>query len=254
MKRIYILPNLVTTANFLCGIIALMCIYNGNLKQAAMLVFLAMVFDFFDGSIARIQGSYSNFGMEYDSLADLVSFGIAPVFIVYAMALSRMGRTGMGISFLYCTCAALRLARFNTQISSSLSEKKSFRGLPTPAAAGLIAMMFITVEKYRIPYDSWMVIFTFPPVLVLLSYLMVSNIRYPTLYDFNVFRQKNFLYLVLIVICIGVVLLNIEISLLFLFMFYALAGPLSNAKPARKWFYGVKDKNLPAGKERVKDD
>ncbi|MDD5644950.1 MAG: CDP-alcohol phosphatidyltransferase family protein [bacterium] len=122
MKRIYVLPNLITTANFLCGIIAFMCVYNGRIKQAALLVFLAMVFDFFDGSIARIQGSYSNFGMEYDSLADLVSFGIAPMFIVYAVVLSNMGRVGMGIAFLYCTCAALRLARFNTQISSP-SEK-----------------------------------------------------------------------------------------------------------------------------------
>lgn len=227
MKRIYILPNLVTTANFLCGIVALISVYNGKIKQAAVLIMFAMIFDFFDGSVARLQKATSEFGMEYDSLADLVSFGIAPVFIVYATVLSEMGRLGIGVVFLYCTCAALRLARFNVQ---TISEEKSFRGLPTPAAAGIIASWYLLMEKYGITADLVYIFYTLPPLLIILSYLMVSNIKYPTLYELNILRQKHFLHLVLLVIVIGIILLNIEVSLVVLFFLYLFTGPLRNTR------------------------
>ena len=230
MKKIYILPNLVTTANFLCGIVALMSVYNGKVKQAAVLILFAMIFDFFDGSLARLQKATSEFGMEYDSLADLVSFGIAPVFIVYSTVLSKLGRLGIGVVFLYCTCAALRLARFNVQMSVSSTEGKTFRGFPTPAAAGIIASWYLLMEKYGMTADLPYIFYALPPLLIILSYLMVSNIRYPTLYEFNILRQKHFLYLVFLVIIIGVMLLNIEVSLVVLFFVYMLIGPLRSTR------------------------
>ncbi|MDP1957019.1 MAG: CDP-diacylglycerol--serine O-phosphatidyltransferase, partial [Rhodocyclaceae bacterium] len=136
-RGIYILPNLLTTAGLFSGFFAIVQAMNGKFEIAAVAIFVAMLFDGLDGRVARLTHTQSAFGAEYDSLSDMVSFGAAPALVIYVWALKDMGKLGWIAAFIYCACAALRLARFNTNLE--VVDKRNFQGLPSPAAAALVA-------------------------------------------------------------------------------------------------------------------
>lgn len=220
MKKISLLPSLFTTGNLFCGIYAIFLVLNGKVYSGAWFVLSAIFFDFLDGTIARIKNMATRFGLEYDSLADLISFGFAPAMMVYLAQLKDMGRMGVALIFIYIACTALRLARFNTQ--KVTLHKMSFLGLPTPAAGGFIASSFILQEKY----PCCVLIRIMPILLLILSALMVSTFRYPALGVFNLWKKKPFLNLVGIILCGTMVFLHLELFLFLCFSGYILFGIL----------------------------
>ena len=138
-RGIYLLPNLFTSAALFAGFYAIVQAMNSNFELSAIAIFIAMVLDGLDGRVARMTNTTSAFGAEYDSLSDMVSFGVAPALIMYVWALKPMGKLGWIAAFIYCACAALRLARFNTKLEDDHQDKRYFQGLPSPASAALLA-------------------------------------------------------------------------------------------------------------------
>lgn len=149
-RGIYLLPNLFTSAALFSGFYAIVQAMNANYEQAAIAIFIAMVLDGLDGRVARLTNTQSAFGAEYDSLSDMVSFGVAPALIVYVWALKPLGKLGWIAAFVYCACAALRLARFNTKLEDQFQDKRFFQGLPSPAAAALLAGFVWVSYEYGI--------------------------------------------------------------------------------------------------------
>lgn len=149
-RGIYLLPNLFTSAALFAGFYAIVQAMNFNFEQSAIAIFIAMVLDGLDGRVARMTNTTSAFGAEYDSLSDMVSFGVAPALIMYVWALKPMGKLGWIAAFIYCACAALRLARFNTKLDDDYQDKRYFQGLPSPAAAALIAGFVWVAYEYNI--------------------------------------------------------------------------------------------------------
>lgn len=224
MKQIYLLPSLLTTGNLFCGAYAIVLALNGRILTSAWIILAAMFFDFLDGQIARLKKATTRFGLEYDSLADLVSFGLAPIIIVYLVFLKDVGRLGMGLVFLYIVCAALRLARFNTQ--KATLEKVNFIGLPTPASGGLIASSIVFITNNSYPIWKHLV----PVIILILSFLMVSTFRYPSLRALNLWKKRPFLNLVAIILCGSMMFLHLELFLFLCFIGYILIGVV---KPKR---------------------
>ena len=173
-RGIYVLPNLFTTAALFAGFFAIVQAMQGDFERAAMAIFIAMVLDGLDGRVARMTNTQSAFGAEYDSLSDMVSFGAAPALVMYEWALRDLGRLGWVAAFVYCACAALRLARFNTTLE--VVDKRFFQGLPSPAAAALVAGLVWVMIVSGIPGSDYR---WFSCAITLFAGLtMVSNIRY----------------------------------------------------------------------------
>ncbi len=223
MKQIYIVPNLLTTANFFCGLLAIMFAIDGDLVLASQTILVGMLFDAFDGLVARARKMTSRFGLEYDSLADLLTFGIAPTVVLYRLVLENMGRVGLGVAFLYAVCCALRLARFNAQMMKE--EKRSFTGLPTPATAGIIATFVLVTNKFGLESLHR----GFPFAVLVLSSLMVSTVRYPAPSSLRVWKRKPFFYLVVLVLLACIFVAEPEFCLFFLFVVYCIYGPCKRA-------------------------
>jgi CDP-diacylglycerol--serine O-phosphatidyltransferase len=220
---IYILPNLMTTANLFCGFYSLIFSIKGEFKSAAIAIVIASIFDLLDGRLARLTHATSKFGAEYDSLCDLVSFGVAPAMLMYLWALQPFGRFGMMASFLFATCGALRLARFNVQVG--VVEKNYFQGLPIPMAAGIVASSFMAFEDLGWSPIEWQGKLLFAMV-VLLAIVMVSNFRYRSFKDLDLKERLPFKYLILGVIILVVVALRPEVMLFLLFLTYATLGAI----------------------------
>ena len=226
-SSVYILPNLFTATNLALGIKAITLVLESDqhYKQAAECLSLAMIFDVFDGLIARITKTTSRFGIEFDSLADLVSFGVAPAIMVYRYALSsgNIGKFGFLICVVYAGCAALRLARFNSRIED---ETKSFSGIPTPAAAGVIASYFMLVGAGYIPQSmtEFIAHWILPFVAVALGVLMVSTIRFSAPAKQDIWRKHPFRYLALAAGIIVLIIANRGITLFVIFTGYTLYG------------------------------
>ena len=149
-RGIYLLPNLFTSASLFAGFYAIVQAMNSNFEQSAIAIFIAMVLDGLDGRVARMTNTQSAFGAEYDSLSDMVSFGVAPALIMYVWALKPMGKLGWIAAFIYCACAALRLARFNTKLEDEHQDKRYFQGLPSPASAALLAGFVWVAYEYNV--------------------------------------------------------------------------------------------------------
>ena len=180
-RHIYLLPNLLTTGNLFAGFYAILAAASGNFQHACFAVLVAAVFDGVDGRVARLTGTTSAFGVQYDSLADLVSFGMAPALVMYHWALASMkldgmvfGKIGWLVAFLYAACAALRLARFNSQVAQV--DKRWFIGLASPAAAGLVASFVWTCHD--LGFSGTELRYVAAGVVVLAGLLMVSRVRY----------------------------------------------------------------------------
>ncbi len=187
---------------------------------------VAMLWDALDGRVARLTNTQSAFGAEYDSLSDLVSFGVAPALLVYEWSLSDLGRIGWLAAFIYLTCAALRLARFNTQVATA--DKRYFQGLPSPAAAGVIASM-IWLKFWNFEYfDIGVVSFSYYigiAITIICGLLMVSNVRYYSFKEFDAKNKASFRFLLLTVLSFILLLYNPKIVLFTGFFIYLLSGP-----------------------------
>ena len=225
-KGIYLLPNLFTTANLFAGFYSIMCAINGNFTVAAATVFVAMVLDGLDGRVARMTNTQSAFGAEYDSLSDMVAFGLAPAIIAYQWALSELGNVGLTIAFIYVACAALRLARFNTQIG--VVDKRWFIGLASPAAAGLVAGVVWALSDNGVGAVDlpFAVIILFAVLVALAGMLMVSNIKYYSFKDLDLKGRVPFVAILVVVLVFAVVFSDPPRILLLMFLVYAVSGPV----------------------------
>ncbi|MDO9371072.1 MAG: CDP-diacylglycerol--serine O-phosphatidyltransferase [Gammaproteobacteria bacterium] len=221
-RGIYLLPNLFTTAGLFAGFYAIVAGMNGRFEAAAVAIFVAMVMDGIDGRIARLTNTQSDFGAEYDSLADMVSFGIAPALVVYSWGLNTLGKFGWLAAFVYTACAALRLARFNTQ--TGMIDKRYFQGLASPAAAAIIAGMVWSAHDYGL--EGKVVMIAALVLTVLVSALMVSKMRYYSFKDFNLKGKVPFLTLVVLVPIIVLISIDPPLVLFAVFLLYGLSGPV----------------------------
>jgi CDP-diacylglycerol--serine O-phosphatidyltransferase len=216
--------------NIFCGFYAVISCINGGFVPAAWAIIIAAVFDNLDGKIARATNTTSQFGVEYDSLADLISFGLAPGLMMYLWALKPLGRIGWLAAFLFMVCGALRLARFNTQ--SGTVSGDFFSGLPIPAAAGMNAVIILICHRFGVGGDA-------SPIMVLitlytLSFLMVSTIKYNSFKKFELFRRMNFNVLVIAILFLIFIAAQPSIALFSIGLVYVLSGPLTSLKRYRK--------------------
>ncbi len=216
MKKIYILPNLFTTGNIFCGVYALSLILRDDpalYTRAAWFLLLAMVFDFVDGQLARLYRATSSFGVELDSLADFLSFGVVTTILAYRVILEQFRGFGVGVAFLYIVFTALRLARFNIQVDRE--EKTDFKGLPSPVASGVVLSFFIFIRHFQLPWEILI-----PFLMIVLSSLMVTNITYPTLLSLHLRKKQPFLYLVAIILMLVILIAIPPVGVFAAFMIY----------------------------------
>ncbi|MGL6212248.1 CDP-diacylglycerol--serine O-phosphatidyltransferase [Billgrantia desiderata] len=220
-KGIYLLPNLFTTSALFAGFFSVVAGINGDFTAAAVAIFIAMVLDGLDGRVARLTNTQSAFGAEYDSLSDMLSFGVAPALVAFTWILQDIGKTGWVVAFLYVACAALRLARFNVQLGSV--DKKWFIGLPSPSAAAFVAASVWTFHSFDAEAFGFKLLMLF--VVATAGILMVSNIRY---YSFKEIDLKGPVpFVVLLAIVLGFVVISVEPSVMLLLLFgaYVASGP-----------------------------
>ena len=220
-RGIYILPNLFTTMNIFCGFYAVIAAVNGATNAAAIAILVAAIFDALDGKIARATHTTSRFGVEYDSLADLISFGLAPGLMIYLWALKPLGRLGWLAAFLFMVCGALRLARFNTQVDSVKSDH--FVGLPIPAAAGMLAATVMLHHRLGIGTSANKILILM--LIYILSFLMVSSIKFHSFKKPELFKKMNFNYLVAAVLIMIFIAAQPAIALFSIGLVYIMSGP-----------------------------
>lgn len=221
-KGVYILPNLFTTGCLFAGFYGIVSTMNGQYLTAAWFILIAAIFDGLDGKVARLTGTTSKFGVEYDSLADLVAFGVSPGLLMFAWALKPFGKFGWLAAFLYVVCCALRLARFNVQVATV--ESRRFVGLPTPAAAGMVSSCVLIF--YELGGSGTIQKVSVLILIYLLALLMVSNFCYYSFKDPEIFKRQPFWILVMLIFLIIIIVAKPEISLFSLMFVYILSGPV----------------------------
>jgi CDP-diacylglycerol--serine O-phosphatidyltransferase len=220
-RGVYLLPNLFTTAALFAGFFAIVQGMNGHFEEAAQAIFLAMILDGLDGRVARLTNTQSAFGAEYDSLSDMVSFGAAPALVMYAWSLKGMGKLGWLAAFIYCAGAALRLARFNTQLG--VADKRWFTGLPSPSAAALLAgMVWVLQGVYHLPATDiqWVTWF----VTVFAGVSMVSNVPFYSFKDINLKNAVPFWVAVVVLLLYVLITLDQPRVLWSFFLLYSISG------------------------------
>ncbi len=229
-RGIYLLPNLFTTAALFAGFYAILAAVNAKYEVASVAIFVAMLMDGLDGRVARLTKTQSAFGAEYDSLSDMVSFGLAPALVVYIWALSGLGKLGWLAAFIYTACGALRLARFNTQLGNA--DKKYFQGLPSPSAAAIMAGGVWLGVDYGIQGDDlgW-----FAALLTTLAgLLMVSNFRYHSFKEIDFQGKVPFIVLVVLVVVLAIIQTHPPTVFFLMFLTYAISGPVLTLVQLRK--------------------
>ncbi|MHB1117662.1 CDP-diacylglycerol--serine O-phosphatidyltransferase [Sideroxydans sp.] len=229
-RSIYLLPNLFTTAALFAGFYAIVQSMNGRYEIAAVSIFIAMVLDGLDGRVARLTHTQSEFGAEYDSLSDMVSFGVAPSILMYEWAFRDLGKWGWFAAFIYCTGAALRLARFNTNID--VVDKRYFQGLPSPAAAALVAgFVWVMLDNKFTGYDlRWYA----AALTVFAGLSMVSNFKYYSFKSINMRKSVPFFVIFLFALFFIFVAQNPPLHLFLLFFGYCLSGYVMSLIDLRK--------------------
>lgn len=230
-RGIYLLPNLFTTGAMFAGFYAIIASIGGHYTDAAIAVFIAAVLDGMDGRVARMTGTQTEFGVQYDSLSDLISFGLAPALVMYTWSLSALrdfgplwGKLGWASAFIYAACAALRLARFNTQVG--VADKRYFQGLASPAAAA-VSMSFVwSVDKFGLPGSEFC--FVTPAIMVITGLLMVSRFRYFSFKSLPTDERQRvpFAWMVGAVLLLALLILDTARVLFVGFTFYLLSGPV----------------------------
>jgi CDP-diacylglycerol--serine O-phosphatidyltransferase len=216
-----LLPGLLTTGNLLCGFYATVLTLDGQHQWAALALFVGMVLDMLDGKVARLTRTTTQFGVEFDSLADVVSFGVAPGLLLYSWALQPLGRVGVGAALLYVICGALRLARFN--VLTGITDRRYFIGLPIPGAAGVVASFVLFFETADFGRAG---LFALACATYLLAFLMISNVRYYSFKDLNFAKRHPFGVLLVAALGVVIVLAHPQTSVFLLFCAYAASGPV----------------------------
>ena len=228
-KGIYLLPSLFTTGNVFCGFYAFIAVFNDMFYTAAWAIVFAIIFDVLDGRVARLTNTTSEFGEQYDSLADIISFGMAPAFLAYAWVLKPYGRLGWMAAFLFLLCGALRLTRFN--ISQPDVKSQHFVGLPIPGAAAVIASIIIAFEDIFTTKLSPVIMVV---VVYLLAFLMVSNIKYPAFKKLEFKKRVAFSRFLFVILFLFILATIPRIALFVISFGFVLWGPLSYLKKIKK--------------------
>lgn len=233
-KGIYLLPNLLTTAGLFSGFYAVVASMNGQFDSAAVAIFVAMIFDGLDGRVARMTNTQSAFGAEYDSMADMVSFGMAPALIAYNWALTDLNKLGWLAAFVYVAGAALRLARFNTTLETQ--DKRFFQGLPSPASAALVAGMIWVGQEYQVKevFNLAFVEIIVCLVTAISGLLMVSNFKYNSFKEVNWQGKVPFVGILLVCLVFVVVATEPSLVLFLVFALYATSGPVNTFRTVEK--------------------
>ncbi len=221
-RGIYLLPNLFTTGALFAGFFAIVQAMDGRFEMAAVAIFIAMILDGLDGRVARMTNTQSAFGAEYDSLSDMVSFGVAPALVMYSYALRDMGKLGWIAAFVYCAGAALRLARFNTLLA--VQDKRWFMGLPSPAAATLVAgFIWVMVDNHikgdEVRWLAW-------GLTLFAGITMITSLRFYSGKDINLKKSVPFVVIVLVALGFGLVAVDPPAVLFLLLLAYGLSGYL----------------------------
>lgn len=237
-RGIYLLPTLFTVGNLFCGFSSVLQSSRGAFAEAAALIFLAGLLDLLDGRIARLTGSTSEFGVQFDSLADLVSFGVAPAFLVWQWALAPLHRLGWILTFLFVVSAAMRLARFNIQSSSG--SKRYFAGLPAPAAAGAAACLTLAFPD---PPEARWASALVAVAVVAIAVLMTSRLRYRSFKDFNLRDRRSYLWVFPLAVVLGIMVYTPTGALAVLAASYVASGPAG-------WLWGAIRRASPSGSGR----
>lgn len=229
-RGIYLLPNLFTTAALFAGFYSVVAAMKGYFDLASIAIFVAMILDTLDGRVARMTNTQTAFGAQYDSLSDMLAFGIAPALIIYSWSLSALGKMGWLAAFIYTASAALRLARFNTQPKDY--DKRYFQGLPSPAAAGVIAGTVWLGNEY----DLQGILIAIPVCVltVVMGVLMVSTIRYYSFKQIDLKGKVPFVVLLIPVLIMAAIAVNPPQTLFSVFFVYAFSGPLLTLWQLRK--------------------
>lgn len=232
LKGIYVLPNLFTLGNLGAGFFSIINSFSGNFTAASWAILIAVGLDILDGQTARLTRTTSKFGVEFDSLADLVSFGLAPAVLMYSLILHRYGKVGILVAFLFVVGGALRLAKFN--VKAGESDISYFSGLPIPAAGGILATFVVIYSMYAKETNSRMIplitknvplLYKFIPLFMLiLSYLMVSNLRYASFKAFRLNKRKSFRIFIFIVVASVIIWMYPENMILLILTVYILSG------------------------------
>jgi len=228
-RGIYLLPNLITTAGLFAGFYGIVAATQDKFEQACVAIFIAMILDALDGRVARMTNTQTEFGAEYDSLADMGSFGLAPALVMYEWSLSSLvnvsftlGKLGWLAAFVYVASGALRLARFNTKASNT--DKRYFQGLPSPAAAGVVIGFVWACFDNNIDGEGVALIAL--PVIVFAGIMMVSNVSYYSFKDIDFHNKVPFMAMLIVVLIFAFAAVNPPVTLFGCFMLYALSGPL----------------------------
>ena len=223
-KGVYILPNLFTTASLFCGFYSIIASFKEHFVPASIAILFSVVFDGLDGRIARLTNTTSKFGAEYDSLADVIAFGVAPSLLAYCWAMSIYGKWGWLVAFLFVLCGALRLARYNIQIG--LIESTVFNGLPIPAAASVVATTVIFFSSDYVGVEGKFHNLFILVFVIILSLLMVSNIKYYSFKDMRLLVRKPFMIFFLLVVLSIIIVAEPELMFFVLMLGYAISGPI----------------------------
>lgn len=221
-RGIYLLPNLFTTGAMFAGFYAITSAINGRFETAAIAMFIAMVLDGLDGRVARLTHTQSEFGVQYDSLSDMVSFGAAPAIVMYLWTLSTMGQVGLFAAFVHMAGGALRLARFNTQVE--VADKRYFQGLPSPAAAAILAggLWFCIENGYDPESFKYLVLV----ITITTGLLMVSNFRYSSFKEIDFKNKVPFIVTILAMLVISFIMAQPQRMLFLISVAYAISGPV----------------------------
>ncbi len=236
-RSTYIVPNLFTTANLFAGFFGIVNSINGNFQMAAVAILISCVFDILDGKVARFTGATSRFGVEYDSLADLVAFGVGPGILMYLWALKPFGRLGWLAAFVFVACGALRLARFNVQVDTV--GKSYFVGLPIPGAASMVATTVLFLHPWKVSSSTAS---TLPLLLTtyVLGFLMVSTVPYYSFKDLEVIKGKVLPTLFLVIVFVSIIAIKPGMMLFLLLLIYLISGPVVYLM--RRW---KRDNSIP---------
>lgn len=229
-RGIYLLPNLFTTGAMFAGFYAITSAINDRFETAAIAIFVAMILDGLDGRVARMTNTQSEFGVQYDSLSDMVSFGVAPALVMYLWAFESLGKLGLFAAFVHTAGGALRLARFNTQVE--IADKRYFQGLPSPAAAAILAGgLWISIEYgYEVDSIKYFALF----LTISTGLLMVSNFRYSSFKEIDLKGRVPFVVAISMMLGIGFVMSQAESMLFLFFLGYAISGPVITLLMLRK--------------------
>jgi CDP-diacylglycerol--serine O-phosphatidyltransferase len=243
-RGVYLIPNLLTTGNLFSGLYSILAVFNANYVAAAIAILVAVIFDMLDGKSARWTNSTSQFGVEYDSLADLVSFGVAPGLLIYSWALSSHGMLGSAVMFAFVACGALRLARYNVMASSS--EGKFFTGLPIPAAASVVATL-VVFDNHILRMGAEVKPLLILIMTLILAFLMVSTVKYRSFKDLKFKDGHHFNYLVWAILVLMLVIAWPQLMLFLGFAGYAISGPIEKGVSLFAKAFG---KRTPIGLEQ----